>query len=94
MKTKALVWAIGVALLWAWGCAAAAPEVARSTVRHPNLLLNQPEIEQIKQKIRDHGWAAQLLERVKAKAAKDDALPETAIAYALTGETPAALSVP
>src|SRR5512136_2221181 len=62
-------------------------------VRHPNLLLNQGEIDQVKQKIREHDWAARLLERVKAKAEKDNAVPETALAYALTGQTNYAVSV-
>jgi hypothetical protein len=56
-------------------------------------LLNQAEIEQIKVKIREHGWAARLLELVKAKAEKDNAVLEAAIAYALTGQTNYARSV-
>jgi hypothetical protein len=72
---------------------AAVPDEGRSGVRHPNLLLNQAEIEQIKVKIREHGWAARLLELVKAKAEKDNAVLETAIAYALTGQTNYARSV-
>jgi len=72
---------------------AAVPDAERSGVRHPNLLLNPAEIEQIKVKIREHGWAARLLERVKAKAEKDNAVLETAIAYALTGQTNFARSV-
>src|ERR1043165_1645220 len=62
-------------------------------VRHPNLLLNQSEIDQVKLKIRDQPWAAHLLELVKAKAEKDTAIPETALAYALTGKTNYAASV-
>jgi len=62
----------------------AAPDVA---VKHPNLLLNQAEIDQIKLKVQEHPWAAGLLERVKAKAQKDDAVVEAALAYVLTGQT-------
>ncbi len=65
----------------------AAPETRGNGVRHPNLLLNQAEIDQVKQKIRDHDWAARLLEQVKAKAEKDESVLESAIAYALTGQT-------
>src|SRR5690349_19815471 len=56
-------------------------------VTHPNLLLNKAEIEQIKRKVQEYPWAAQLLERVRAKARKDDGTLEAAIAYVLTGET-------
>src|SRR5262249_45171217 len=70
----------------AFGAAAAAQESKRHgvAVRHPNLLLDQKEIEQIKLKIRDHAWAARLLDRVKHKAENDGALLEAALAYALT----------
>lgn len=60
---------------------------ASAPARHPNLLLSQDEIEQVKVKIREHAWAARLLERVKAKAEKDGAPLEAALAYALTGES-------
>jgi hypothetical protein len=56
-------------------------------VTHPNLLLNQSEIEQVKLKIKAHPWAAGLLERVKAKAEKEEATLEAALTYVLTGET-------
>jgi hypothetical protein len=55
-------------------------------VSHPNLLLNPNEIEQVKLKIKTHPWAARLLERVKAKAEKEEAALEAALAYTLTGE--------
>ena len=66
----------------------AAQEAGRkgADVRHPNLLLNRQEIGQVKQKVREHAWAARLLDRVKAKAEQDGAAVETALAYALTGE--------
>src|SRR5262249_31987234 len=44
-----------------------------AAVRHPNLLLNQEEIQQIKRKVQEHPWAARLLDRVKAKAGQDGA---------------------
>src|SRR5262249_32186293 len=80
----------GVALLVvaALGAAAVAQGAERNcvAVRHPNLLLNPKEIEQIKLKIKEHSWAAQLLDRVKDKAEKDGAALEAALAYALTGD--------
>jgi hypothetical protein len=59
-------------------------------VRHPNLLLNREEIEQVKAKIRREPWAAKLLERAKALA-HDNRHTEreprdAAVVYALTGE--------
>ena len=89
--------ASGVALLVfaAFGAAAAAQQTERNgvTVRHPNLLLDRKEIEQIKLKVREHAWAARLLDRVRAKAEQDGAAVETALAYALTGEARYARSV-
>lgn len=54
--------------------------------RHPNLLLNRDEIEQVKAKVREHAWAARLLDRVKEKAEKDGSTLDAAIAFVLTGE--------
>jgi hypothetical protein len=55
--------------------------------RHPNLLLNSQEIEQVKAKVRQHEWAARLLDRVKELAKNTGQnIRETALAYALTGE--------
>ena len=70
--------------------------VAASTqeVRHPNLLLDREEIEQTKVKVREHPWAAQLLERVKSKAEKDGEPLEAAIAYVLTGDAKYSLRRP
>ena len=55
--------------------------------RHPNLLLDRGEIEEIKEKIRKEPWAARLLEAVVEKA-RDPArnVREAALAYVLTGE--------
>ena len=55
-------------------------------VTHPNLLLSQNEIEQVKLKINAHPWAAKLLERTKEKAKKEEAALESGLAYVLTGE--------
>jgi hypothetical protein len=60
-------------------------------VKHPNLLLNGEEIEQIKRKIRTQDWAAKLFDQVKglaeASVTKGARNPrETALSYALTGE--------
>jgi hypothetical protein len=62
-------------------------------VSHPNLLLNQEEIAQIRLKIREQPWAARLVDRVKAKAEKDGPAVEAALAYVLTGQTNYARSV-
>jgi hypothetical protein len=87
----------GLALLVvaAFGAAAAAQEAGRKgvAVRHPNLLLDRQEIEQVKVKVREHPWASRLLDRVRAKAEQDGAAVETALAYALTGEARYARSV-
>jgi hypothetical protein len=60
------------------------------TVKHPNLLLNREEIEQINEKIRKYDWAAQLFARVKALAGDrgrtENNPREAALMYALTGE--------
>src|SRR2546422_541457 len=88
-------WRIALLAFAAFGTAAPAaePEQKSVAVRHPNLLLNPTEIDQIKLKVRDHPWAARLLDRVKAKAEKDGAVTESAVAYALTGESRYARSV-
>ncbi|MGB2824165.1 MAG: alginate lyase family protein, partial [Phycisphaerae bacterium] len=66
---------------------ASVPAAEVPAVRHPNLLLNRQEIEQVRAKVRRHEWAARLLDRVK-EMAKDPGrnIRETALAYALTGE--------
>src|SRR2546422_815622 len=81
-------WRIALLAFAAFGTAAPAAEPEQKSVvlQHPNLLLNRAEIDQIKLKVRDHPWAARLLDRVKAKAEKDNALIENALSYALTGE--------
>jgi hypothetical protein len=92
MNRKTRPWKVtsGVALLVfaAFSGAAAAQEDERKgvTVRHPNLLLNPKEIDQIKLKTKEHAWAARLLDRVKDKAEKDRAALEAALAYVLTGD--------
>jgi hypothetical protein len=67
------------------------PATARANVRHPNLLLNRSEIDEVKGKIRAQPWAAALFQRVKAMA--DEMLTkgtrnerEAALCYALTGD--------
>ena len=67
------------------------PSVAAiGQVRHPNLLLNRNEIDEIKNKIRVQPWAAGLFQRVKTMA--DDMVTkgarnqrEAALCYVLTG---------
>ncbi len=58
--------------------------------KHPNLLLNRAEIEQVKAKIEHHDWAARLFERVKSLAddpSHTNRIPrEAALVYALTGD--------
>jgi hypothetical protein len=58
----------------------------RCPARHPNLLLNRQEIDEVKLKVKEHPWAARLLDRVKERADKDGAALESALAYALTGD--------
>src|SRR5262245_50406157 len=84
-----IILAVSLVAIVAFGAIAAGDESKpRSiTVVHPNLLLNKTEIEQIKRKVQEYQWAARLLERVRAKARKDDGTIEAAIAYVLTGET-------
>ena len=98
MHRKTRVWKVasGVAILVVatFAAASAQPTETKSvSVRHPNLLLNQEEIEQIKLKVKEHSWAARLLDCVKAKAEKDGAALEAALAYALTGEAKYAVIV-
>jgi hypothetical protein len=70
---------------------AATPAAAQPpAVKHPNLLLNREEIDQVKARLQKYDWAAQLFARVKALA--DDKgrvgrIPrEGALVYALTGD--------
>jgi Alginate lyase/Heparinase II/III-like protein len=77
------IFVVALFAAWALGREAGGQAVA---VRHPNLLLTQAEIEQIKVKVRENEWAARLLDRVKAKAQKDGAMLESALSYVLTGE--------
>lgn len=88
-------WGTVLLIATALGVSAAALPVEGKTVAviHPNLLLNQTEIDQIKLKVRQYPWAARLLERVQVKAEKEDALVEAALAYVLTGQTNYARSV-
>jgi Alginate lyase/Heparinase II/III-like protein len=89
--------AIGVAVfvLATFGGAVPAQEAAQKglPVRHPNLLLNREEIEQVKIKVKEHPWAARLLDRVKAQADKDGSAIDAALAYAITGEARFATAV-
>jgi hypothetical protein len=68
-----------------------AAEPGQPSVKHPNLLLNREEIDQIKGKIRSQPWAAGLFEQVQAMA--DEMLTkgtrnerEAALCYVLTGD--------
>jgi hypothetical protein len=63
------------------------------SVRHPNLLLNRAEIDEINVKVKEQPWAARLLDRVKVKAEKDEATLEAALAYVLTDDPKYAISV-
>jgi len=69
------------------GCASVAAG-GPPPVRHPNLLLNREEIEEVKAKVRQHPWAARLLDRVKEMAKDGRNVREAALAYVLTGEKP------
>src|SRR5579883_2445938 len=85
MLIRYLITAFGLVLSVGTVWAAEPPKV-----RHPNLLLNRKEIEQVKAKIRREPWAAKLLERAKALA-DDNRHTEreprdAAVVYALTGD--------
>ncbi len=78
-----------------WVCLLLALAVARAaeppSVKHPNLLLNREEIEQVKRKIQTQPWAADLLEKLKAGSdglvsGSGDASRNAALLYVLTGE--------
>ncbi|GBD35127.1 hypothetical protein HRbin36_00231 [bacterium HR36] len=77
---------VGLFLLWSL---VVVPGDSPSRVRHPNLLLNRQELEEIRQKIEQQGWAAALFARVKALADEPGVHPErnlreTALVYAIT----------
>lgn len=61
-----------------------------SVVKHPNLLLNRAEIEQVKLKIKQQPWAARLLARVKELADNQGRIGriprEAALMYVLSDE--------
>ena len=58
----------------------------RAAVRHPNLLLNQDEIEQVKAKIAKYPWAAEALEKTKRRALKESSYLDAALYYVFTGD--------
>jgi hypothetical protein len=86
MYTMTLAWKVPfiIALLV---LAARSTPLAAQEAKHPNLLLNQNEIDQVKLKIIEQPWAARLLERTKTKAEKEESALDAALAYVLTGET-------
>src|SRR5580765_8991851 len=86
MDTMTLAWKVALIAVLLVLAAPSTPLPAQEGVNHPNLLLNQAEIDQIKLKIKEQPWAARLLERVKAKAQNDEGKLEAALAYVLTGE--------
>jgi hypothetical protein len=96
MKIRHWMTASTVALFCpaAFGVSALGQEAERKSVvvQHPNLLLSPTEIEGLKRKVQENAWAGHLLDRVKAKAEKDGAPLESALAYTLTGEARYALS--
>ena len=59
-------------------------------VKHPNLLLNRDEIQQVKAKIAKYPWAAAALEKTKQHAlngpAHENACVNQALSYAFTGD--------
>ena len=54
-------------------------------VVHPNLLINQDKIDQVKLKIQEHEWAARLLEKLKEMAEKGS-IRDMALCYIITGD--------
>jgi hypothetical protein len=73
-------------LAWVMSAGAAPPP----ETRHPNLLLNRAEIEQVRAKVKQHAWVARLFERVRELADQPGRTTrnprEAALVYALTGE--------
>ena len=63
---------------------------AAPPVKHPNLLLNRDEIQQVKAKIAKYPWAAAALEKTKQHAlhgpAHENACVTQALYYAFTGD--------
>ena len=84
---KLIAWGLALLLIAPRVATAQAVERKTTPARHPNLLLNSSEIEEVKVKVREHPWAARLLEKVRAKAENDGPALETALAFTLTGET-------
>ena len=84
MKAKALIFVVVLVLCCSLLSSAAPP------VQHPNLLLNREEIAQVKAKIGQYPWAANLFEKIKAVAAGNDRanyqIREQALCYVLTDE--------
>src|SRR4051812_45000466 len=68
----------------------AAPPTSRPTVRHPNLLLDRAEIDEVRQKVETQPWAAALLEKLRreseGRGGSQDGVRNSAVLYALTGE--------
>src|SRR5262245_37111282 len=67
------------------------PAAAKPPVKHPNLLLNREEIEEVKKKIKTQPSGSELFDNVKAMAdSKSRIVPDNprvaALAYALTGD--------
>ena len=64
--------------------------VAAPPVKHPNLLLNRDEVEQVKAKIARYPWAAAVLEKTKEHAlsgpAHENSFVNQALYYAFTGD--------
>ena len=54
-------------------------------VKHPNLLLNREEIDQIRRKIKTEPWAAKQFEGLKTRGQYEAVTRDAAILYVLTG---------
>ncbi len=86
-------WQCGILLAILISLAGPGPNVraeAPARVKHPNLLLNREEIDQVREKIQKHDWAKRLLDRVKELAADPSRVGRTpreaALMYVLTGD--------
>ena len=86
IPTGAILSSVVTAFLFGAPLAAAEPP----PVTHPNLLLNRDEIDQVKAKIKQHDWAARLLDRVRQLADSSGHTEknprDAALVYVLTGE--------
>src|SRR5512138_1067691 len=75
-----------LAAVWLAGSGLAA---AQTEAKHPNLFLNRAEIDQVKAKVKQHPWAASLLEQLRERSKKENPNEgglSAAVVYVLSGD--------